>query len=350
MSVPTVEFVVADTGIGMTEEAIGRLFAAFSQADASITLKYGGTGLGLAISREFCRLMGGDITVVSAEGEGSTFTVTLPAQVGEVEPVDTASVAGHVVTVLVIDDDPAARDLLRRTLEKEGYGVVLAASGEEGLRLARSQPPPAAITLDVIMPGMDGWQVLAALKADPATAAIPVVVITMLDNTNVGFTLGAAGFMTKPVDRDRLASVLRQQTTLTTGPVLVVDDDPAARELVRRQLQGGGWEVAEAENGRVALERIAERRPALILLDLVMPVLDGFAVVAELQAREDWRDIRRRGHRQGHDCCRATRAQRRGPAHHSEGSVTREALLTGVRELVARATHNDPHHAQESSE
>jgi CheY-like chemotaxis protein len=247
-----------------------------------------------------------------------------------------------MTTVLVIDDDPAARDLLRRTLEREGYGVALASGGEEGLRLARAQPPPAAITLDVIMPGMDGCVVLTALRADPATADIPVIVLTMLDNTSLGFTLGAAGFMTKPMDRDRLVALLREHTGISAAPVLVVDDDPAARETARRQLQGAGWKVEEAENGRVALEKIAQRRPALILLDLVMPVLDGFAVVAELQANEDWREIPVVVVT-GKDMTPAERDSLNGGVQRilQKGSVGRDALLAEVRGLVARATQAD---------
>jgi GAF domain-containing protein/DNA-binding response OmpR family regulator len=337
---PFVEFAVADTGIGMTEEQMGRLFSAFSQADASTTRRYGGTGLGLAISREFCRLMGGDITVVSAAGRGSTFTVRLPVTVGEPGEPTVGDVDSRRSTVLVIDDDAAARDLLRRTLEKEGYGVLLAASGEEGLRLARSQPPPAAITLDVIMPGMDGWEVLAALRAAPETADIPVVVLTMLDNTDLGFTLGAAGFLTKPVDRDRLVALLREHTGVSNAPVLVVDDDAAAREAVSRQLQGAGWGVEEAENGRVALERVAAHPPALILLDLVMPVLDGFGVVAALQANEVWRSIPVVVVT-GKDMSPEEREFLNGGVKRilQKGSIRREALLAAVRDLVARATN-----------
>jgi CheY-like chemotaxis protein len=284
--------------------------------------------------------MGGDIAVESELGRGSTFTITLPDVVSE--PVPFASplpdAESERPAILVIDDDSAARDLLRRTLEREGYRVVHASSGEEGLRLARATAP-AAITLDVIMPGMDGWQVLAALKNDPATAAIPVIVLTMLDNTNIGFTLGATGFMTKPVDRERLGALLRQQVGPDGAHVLVVDDDAGAREMVRRQLQGAGWRVEEAEDGRAALAAIIARRPALILLDLMMPGLDGFGVVAELQAHEEWREIPVVVIT-GKDMTSAEREALNGGVQRviQKGSLSRDALLAEVRGLVARAT------------
>ncbi len=342
----SVLFSVSDTGIGITEEQRGRLFEAFSQADASTTRKYGGTGLGLAISRSFCRLMGGDITVESTPGAGSTFTITLPVDVPEApaaEAVDgqpSALTPGTGPLVLVIDDEPTARDLLTRTLSREGYRVETAANGKAGLERAAREPRPAAITLDVLMPGMDGWQVLSALKADPALASIPVIVLTMLDDTNIGFTLGAAAFMTKPVDRDRLTALLREQTrSSAAAPVLVVDDDPAAREMVRRQLERAGWAVAEAANGREALDYLADQRPALILLDLVMPELDGFGVVSELRANEAWRDIPVVV-LTAKDMTDADREALNGgvKAILQKGSLSRDALLAEVRGLVAAAT------------
>jgi PAS domain S-box-containing protein len=214
---PRVVFRVADSGIGMTAEQLGRLFEAFSQADVSTTRNYGGTGLGLAISRRFCRMMGGDVTVESEPGRGSTFTVRLPADVGAVQreaatgpaperPAPPTPTAG---TVLVIDDDPTARALMRRFLEREGFGVDEAPDGETGLARARTRRPDV-ITLDVLMPGMDGWAVLAALKGDPALAAIPVILATVVDEAHLGFALGAADYLPKPIDRERLAEVLRK--------------------------------------------------------------------------------------------------------------------------------------------
>jgi signal transduction histidine kinase len=209
-------FSVADTGIGMTAEQLSKLFQAFQQADASTTRKYGGTGLGLAISKKFCEMMGGSIEVTSEYGKGTTFTMKVPARVidPKAAPEMTPSGAFRVSdlsggTVLLIDDDPTALDLLSRYLTKEGFAVVTAGGGEEGLRLAR-ELKPIAITLDVKMPDMDGWHVLSALKGDPALASIPVVVVSMVDEKTTGYELGAAAYLPKPVDHERLAALLRE--------------------------------------------------------------------------------------------------------------------------------------------
>jgi GAF domain-containing protein/CheY-like chemotaxis protein len=287
-------FGVSDTGIGMTPEQLARLFEAFSQADAATTRKYGGTGLGLALSRRLCRMMGGDVTVESEAGRGSTFSVRLPAQV--VEPAEQRPVPAAVAersepvagTVLVIDDEPAVRDIMQRFLTREGFRVVTAAGGEEGLRRARELRPDA-ITLDVMMPGMDGWAVLSALKADRTVADIPVVMLTIVDDKNLGYALGAADYLTKPIDRERLVAVLGKYRR--DLPVLVVDDDAEVRRLLRRMLEPAGYAVVEAENGRAALERLREIPPSVILLDLMMPEMDGFEFVAELRRHEAWRGV-----------------------------------------------------------
>jgi PAS domain S-box-containing protein len=294
-------FKVRDTGIGMTSEQMDKLFEAFTQADASMTRRFGGTGLGLVISRRFCRMMGGDIHVESELGQGTTFTITLPANVMDPaeEPVraDEPAEASYpqppagASVVLVIDDDPRVHDLLKRSLAREGFRVEAASTGEEGLRLAR-QLRPEAITLDVMMPGMDGWAVLSALKNDPELADIPVVMMTIVDDQNMGYALGAAEYLTKPVDRDRLASVLKKYAgNGQSRSALVVDDEPEVREMLRRDLESHGWAVVEAPNGRVALEKLQERRPAVILLDLMMPEMNGFQFVEELRKNADWREI-----------------------------------------------------------
>jgi len=295
------QFRVSDTGIGMTADQTDRLFQDFTQVDASTTRKHGGTGLGLAISRRFSEMMGGQIFVDSAFGKGSTFTFHAPAEPDAV--TDAASAhsgrsAGHPAppgasqnTILVIEDDPMVQDLMARFLSKEGFRVVVASSGKEGIELAR-QLRPAAITLDVRMPGMDGWAVLTALKCDADLAAIPVVIVTMTDDRQMGYALGAADYLIKPVDPARLTAVLRKRACVhPPASVLVVDDDPATREMTRRLLEREGWDVDEAENGRVALQRIAERRPTLIVLDLMMPEMDGFAFAVELRKSSGWRTI-----------------------------------------------------------
>jgi CheY-like chemotaxis protein len=245
-------------------------------------------------------MMGGDITVESEAGEGSTFTIRLPAEVPEltVEPGVTSVPEAGVFqeeeganTVLVIDDDDAVRDLLERFLGSEGFRVVSAGGGEEGLRLAR-ELRPEVITLDAIMPGMDGWAVLSKLKADPDVSGIPVVMLTIIDDKNMGYALGAADYLTKPVERQRLVAVLKKyRQDHSPCNVLVVDDEPANRATLRHMLEKEGFEVAEAENGRVALEHVARSGPSAILLDLMMPEMDGFEFVANLRGREDWRDI-----------------------------------------------------------
>ncbi len=287
-------FGVSDTGIGMTPEQLARLFEVFSQADAATTRRFGGTGLGLALSRRLCRMMGGDVTVESEAGRGSTFTIRLPARVAEAReepaapPTATDRVWSGVGTVLVIDDEAAVRDLMQRFLTKEGFRVVPAAGGEEGLRLARELRPDA-ITLDVMMPGMDGWAVLSALKADPDVADIPVVMLTIVDDKNLGYALGASDYLTKPIDRERLVTVLKKYRR--DLPVLVVDDDAVLRQLLRRMLEPEGYTVVEAENGRVALDRLREVSPSVVLLDLMMPEMDGFEFVTEFRRHAAWRAI-----------------------------------------------------------
>jgi CheY-like chemotaxis protein len=247
-------------------------------------------------------MMGGDITVQSRSGKGSAFTIRLPIRAtsdASPVPVPDAHAAvvavsgesGEVRTVLVIDDDPNALDLLGRTLQGAGMRVVTASGGVEALRLAKALHP-AAITLDVLMPEMDGWEVLRELKRDPETRDIPVIMATMTDDREKGYAIGATEFLTKPIDRARLAQLI--ECYVLAGAerrALVVDDQSANRDMLRRALEKEGWNVDEAENGRAALDRVAERQPSLILLDLMMPVMDGFAFVTEIRKTEAWRAI-----------------------------------------------------------
>jgi signal transduction histidine kinase/CheY-like chemotaxis protein len=295
-----VEMSVSDSGIGIPEDKVEVVFQEFSQADDSTTRDYGGTGLGLAISRRFCQMMGGDISVSSVLGEGSTFTVRLPLVVEIVSPESDASDeviavtepdAGSEAVVLVIDDDLASLELLRRALQGAGLRVVTAAEGKDALKLARTLRP-AAITLDVLMPGMDGWDVLTELKSDPETRDIPVIMVTMTDDRNLGLALGAAEFLRKPVRRDQLVELLDRYVCSTEERhALVVDDKLENREVLRRALVREGWRVSEAENGQVALGQVDRDPPSLILLDLMMPVMDGFDFAREMGQRKDTREI-----------------------------------------------------------
>ena len=288
-------FAVRDTGIGMTEDQLGRLFQRFTQADETTTRKFGGTGLGLAITRAFSRLLGGDIAVESVHGEGTVFTVTLPATMPEIVreeevPVPTHGLlSGEHAGVLVIDDDAAQRDLMVRFLERQGFTAITAADGASGLEMAR-QHLPRAILLDVMMPKMDGWSVLTALKADPALAAIPVIMVTFVDERTLSATLGAVDLVNKPVDWDRLKSVL-DRLREAEGEVLVVDDDPSVRERLRTVLERCGYTVGEAGDGAEALRRVMHGPPRAILLDLTMPVMDGFAFLHALRERPGCHDI-----------------------------------------------------------
>jgi CheY-like chemotaxis protein len=237
--------------------------------------------------------MGGGIEVESELGKGTTFTVRLPADADAYSAAMAESASEHspalgsysAGTVLVIDDDATAREMLMRMLTKEGYRVILASSGDEGLRIAREQAPDV-ITLDVLMAGLDGWGVLSRLKADVATADIPVLVVTVIDDRNLGFALGAADYLTKPVDRERLSDALRRvRADGSVGPVLIVDDDAATREMLRRILEKDGWQTLEAENGKVALDAMSSHTPSVILLDLMMPEMDGFSFIEEARSR-----------------------------------------------------------------
>jgi len=323
-------FVVRDTGIGMTPDQLSRIFEAFMHT----TRKYGGTGLGLPISRNFCLLMGGDLLVESEYGKGSTFTIILPAKVsrktanaqslggdlsdddndspesgakneaashgGEVsipEGTTTAEVQATVpagATILVIDDDAIMRDITSRNLRREGYRVLLANDGPSGLAIARTEKP-AAIVLDILMPGMDGWAVLSALKKDPALRPIPVILASQLDEKEVGFALGAHDYLIKPVDKERLVTAIRRHLDDPSDarPLLLVEDDKPTREMVQRLLEKEPFAIDIAEHGRAALEHLehTSRLPAVILLDLLMPTMDGFEFLTRLRERNEWRGI-----------------------------------------------------------
>src|SRR5262249_44304280 len=254
-------------------------------------------------SKRFCEMMGGDITVESKVGRGSTFTIRLPRMAQS----DAALVTGvhgqararraHPIAedaqeplILVVDDDATVRDLVQRHLERSGFAVVTAGGGQEGLRLVR-ELRPAAVTLDIMMPDLDGWTVLAAIKGDPALASTPVVLMSIVDQKNRGYALGAADYLVKPVDRAKLVETLTRICGSSSGKALLVDDDEVVRRNVRHALEPIGWKVSEAENGQVAIEALATARPDVIILDLMMPKMDGFEVLDELRRRPKWQDI-----------------------------------------------------------
>jgi CheY-like chemotaxis protein/anti-sigma regulatory factor (Ser/Thr protein kinase) len=330
---------VADTGIGMAPEQLGKLFQDFSQADTSTTRKYGGTGLGLAISRRFCQMMGGDITAQSEAGHGSTFTIRLPLAEHRAPPkpaLPAVTVADDNPLVLVIDDDRVVREILGRFLEREGFKVVAVHGGHEGLRLAR-ELRPTAIILDILMPDLDGWTVLAAVKGDPTLAGIPVIVMTIVDEKNRGFSLGATDYLVKPIDRDRLRQVLNQVCGPRVGQLLIIDDEPMERAHMRSAAENDGWQVVEAENGRAALDRLDTERPQAIVLDLTMPEINGFEFLSRMREREEWRDIpvvivTAR------DLTAADRARLAGSIASIVQKTGSDEMLQQVRSTLARAT------------
>ena len=347
-----VVFKVADTGIGMTPEQLAKLFQPFVQADASTTRKYGGTGLGLAISKRFVEMMGGSVLAESEPNVGTTFTVRLPARVLKEAGITAVEAGGSAVehaanqaggartTVLVIDDESAVRETVTRTLTADGIRVVGAADGEAGLRAARDIHPDLII-LDVMMPKMDGWAVLTALKADPEVADIPVVMLTMINDADLGYVLGASEYLNKPIDRERLINVIGKYRSVDAekeDEVLIVEDDEATREVIRRSLTREGWSVVETPNGRVALEHMAQRAPSLILLDLIMPEMDGFEFLVEVQKRPEWATI---------PVCVMTSKDLSAEEHAwltgkvervvQKGSYTKDALLAEVRQITAQA-------------
>ncbi len=292
----TVSFRVSDTGIGMTPEQLGKLFQAFGQADSSTSRKFGGTGLGLAITKHFARMLGGDVSVTSEAGKGSVFTLTLPVKAAQAapaaEPEAKPAVSGDMEgaqTILVVDDDEAVHDLVGSMLGREGYRVLHARSGDEALAITRKERPDA-ITLDVMMPQMDGWSVLTTLKADPELSHIPVIMLTMLHERAIALSLGASGYITKPVDWNQLSAVLKRHSRHGAEVrVLIVDDDPEMRRMTRRMLERMGLEIGEAADGAQALAWLESNpAPSIVLLDLMMPVMDGFEFLERIRNSERW--------------------------------------------------------------
>jgi CheY-like chemotaxis protein len=323
----------------MTAEQLSKLFQSFVQADASTTKRYGGTGLGLAITKRFCEALGGDVSVESEAGKGSTFTITLPDrqskdEVADIAPQSVVPEPGDAPLVLVVDDDASARKLLTAVLHKEGLRVAEAEAGEKAIALAR-RIRPDLITLDIVMPRMDGWSVLTTLKSDPELAGIPVVVVTITTDRGVALSLGAADFMTKPIERGRLVSVL--DTLLRgRGTVLLIEDDEESRALTRRQLQRLNVEVIEARNGREAIDWLSgNAAPGMILLDLVMPEMDGFSMLDAIKKHPEWQRIPV-VILTGKELTATERELLQGRVHNvlAKGSVSANDLAAVVRQLL----------------
>lgn len=291
-------FEVTDHGIGMNEEQLAKVFQPFQQADSSTSKEFGGTGLGLTIAREFCRKMGGDIFVESTLGKGSTFTMSIKVKCpvsASAEPTKTEvklrEVSSEAPLVLIIDDDASVRDLLCRNLNIAGYRTVEAHDGASGIEMAE-QLLPDIITLDVVMPQIDGWSVLSELKANEKTQHIPIVMVTIVDDKNLGFSLGASDYLSKPVDRNLLTKTIERFTKgKPEKTVLIIEDDPETREVLVRYISKQGVNVKEAGNGRIGLEMMKETNPDLILLDLMMPEMDGFEFIDQYREHSDWHDI-----------------------------------------------------------
>ncbi|MEI7906624.1 MAG: response regulator, partial [Bacteroidota bacterium] len=313
---PMVKISVIDTGIGIEAKNIEKVFEEFSQVDNSHSRKYQGTGLGLPIARRLAQLLGGDLSAESVSGKGSTFTLSVPPQFQNNDKAEVLTPApvsapapkeipiakkiqqldipilknGGETRVLCIDDEPDVIEILRNYLVPEGFSVFGANSGDDGIKLAEKLQP-SVITLDIMMPKKDGWQVLRELKANPLTQNIPVLIHSMVDNIPLAFSLGAIDYLPKPADVSLVLKTVRKAASIDDKHVLVVDDNEDFRSLLVKVLQDEGYKVQSANNGKVALSTIESSKPSLILLDLSMPVMDGFELLRKLKQSDQWHSI-----------------------------------------------------------
>ncbi len=293
----TVEISVTDTGIGIAQADQRQIFREFHQVDHGPGRKHEGTGLGLALTKRFAALHGGDVRVESVPEKGSTFTLILPVRAGvapagdHVQPAMNGHGAGPLI--LVVEDDPAAAELLTRQLIAAGYRTEVARTGTEALAKARDLHP-AAITLDIILPEVDGWEVMTQLKSDEQTSTIPVVVVSVVDNPELGLALGAIDYFVKPVEAKELIARLNLLRVKKPNGgevrVLIVDDEAANRHWLTKALEPAGFTVLPASGGREAIEMAKSLKPDLVLLDLMMPEVTGFDVVEALRADESTRE------------------------------------------------------------
>ena len=354
-------FTIKDTGIGMSNDQLDKVFVAFAQVDSSFTREFSGTGLGLTISRSFVRLMGGDISVTSKPGAGSEFQLTLP-----VRPVRSLAIPKSIEsdkksvairgehtgggegwqerrtqqrTILVVDDDPLACDIAERYLGKDGYRVKSALDGESALKKIQESPPDVVL-LDVMLSGMSGWQVLKFIKDSAEYVRIPVIMTSMVDEKKNAYALGAADYLLKPVEREDMLRVVNHCVRKEgIKSILVVDDDADARRLVRIILENDGYKVIEAENGILGLIRVAETKPALIIMDVLMPGMDGRQFLNELQKSAPGRDIpvlAITGMDQ--DQIKAYAFESRVQAVVQKGAYSIDHILNKVRAIIAQNT------------
>lgn len=298
-----VRFTIEDTGIGIAPERLAAIFDPFTQEDGSTTRRFGGTGLGLAISHHFSQMMGGSINVESTVGEGSTFTIDLPIFTSKEETLQTLSEVSSQpsivpvntnanLKILLVDDDPAVHELTRRFIEDPSVAITSAYNGQAALDLLNEEPLPDVVLLDILLPDIDGQNILAKIKTNQRLKHIPVVIISMTDDKTMAFALGASDYFVKPLDYDNLLTTLTKLLHRDApNRVLVAEDDDSSRELVCRMLKNRGYQVFEASNGQDVIDFLQEDQPDMILLDLVMPKLDGFEVIEHIQSNPDWANI-----------------------------------------------------------
>ncbi|MBA7576034.1 Sensor histidine kinase RcsC [subsurface metagenome] len=294
-----IEISVSDTGIGIKEEALDSVFDEFRQIEGTVVRDKGGVGLGLSISKKLVELLKGEIRAESEYGVGSKFTFSLPLQAPparpEIPPIPKPAEVTRPL-VLTVEDNPEAQEMLRIYLEDSGYQVIQAYTGKEAVNLAREHKL-CAITLDIIMPGQDGWDVLQELKSTPETADIPVIMVSIVDNRELGLSMGAIAYLIKPVDHDELIKTLRnieRENGIKINRVLVVDDNPADVELIAAFLDDpgiDGRDVLKAYGGADGIKLARKHCPDLIVLDLMMPDVDGFEVIKRLRRSKKTKDI-----------------------------------------------------------